>query len=101
MRWEKSHQIGLPADPAPGGVSYVRVKFCSKIQNFAVTRIIVVLEPDAVKVASPVLRGGWSSNGLSLPAVRHESLSSWRHKASLKALLGGPNVDLQGGLFQG
>ena len=29
---------------------------------------IVVLEPDAVKVASPVLRGGWSSDGLSLPS---------------------------------
>lgn len=27
----------------------------------------VVLEPDAVKVASPVLRGGWFSNELSLP----------------------------------
>ena len=34
----------------------------------------VVLEPDAVKVASPVLRGGWVSNDLSLPSVRHESL---------------------------
>jgi hypothetical protein len=30
-------------------------------------REIVVLEPDAVKVASPVLRGGWVSNDLSLP----------------------------------
>lgn len=27
-----------------------------------------VLEPCAVKVASTVLRGGWASNGLSLPA---------------------------------
>src|ERR1035437_3864138 len=31
----------------------------------------VVLEPDAVKVASPVLRGGWVSNDLSLPSYRH------------------------------
>ena len=29
----------------------------------------VVLEPDAVKIASPVLRGGWASNGLSLPSL--------------------------------
>ncbi len=28
----------------------------------------VVLEPDAVKVASPVLRGGRFSNELSLPS---------------------------------
>lgn len=31
-----------------------------------------MLEPDAVKVASPVLRGGGGSNATSLPDVRHE-----------------------------
>jgi hypothetical protein len=28
-----------------------------------------VLEPDAVKVASPVLKVGWVSNDLSLPST--------------------------------
>ncbi len=33
---------------------------------------LVVLEPCAVKVASTVLRGEWSSNGLFLPScIRH------------------------------
>ena len=31
---------------------------------------IVVLEPDAVKVASPVLRGEWFRNELFLPATK-------------------------------
>ena len=38
------------------------------MRGFATGRNFVVLEPDAMKVASPVLRGGWFSNELSLPS---------------------------------
>ena len=47
---------------------------------------IVVLEPDAVKVASPVLRGGWFSNELFLPYLEGW-VAEWLMAADCKSAL--------------
>lgn len=44
-------------------------RFCGYNRELDEELEIVVLEPDAVKVASPVLRGGWFRNELFLPAT--------------------------------